>query len=80
MGNCGSYIDLMHASDFAEWKKALSEGSIATAASYVVHKVFINHVGDTSEIIFFLLGAMTTSYAIRFVPKVSVLCYGALRS
>ena len=59
MGNCGSYIDLMHASDFAEWKKALSEGSIATAASYVVHKVFINHVGDTSEIIFFLLGAMT---------------------
>ena len=59
MANCDAYVNLFHAADFAQWKDKLGEGVIGTAASYVVNKIFIDHVGDTSEIIFFLLGAMT---------------------
>jgi Na+/H+ antiporter NhaD/arsenite permease-like protein len=59
MANCEVYVNAFHAGDFARWQKELGEGTVATAASYVINKVFIAHVGDTSEIIFFLLGAMT---------------------
>ena len=59
MMQCGSYVNAIHAADFAKWQHELADGASATAASYVINKIFIGHVGDTSEIIFFLLGAMT---------------------
>src|SRR5574344_109046 len=59
MANCEVYVNAFHAADFARWQKELGDVAVSTAASYVINKVFIAHVGDTSEIIFFLLGAMT---------------------
>ena len=59
MANCGTYVEALHGTDFAGWQKTLGEGGAATAVSYVLDKLFISHIGDTSEIIFFLMGAMT---------------------
>ncbi|MFA6820263.1 MAG: sodium:proton antiporter NhaD, partial [Bacteroidaceae bacterium] len=59
MANCDAYVNLFHAADFQQWKSKLGVGAMGTAASYVINKIFVAHVGDTSEIIFFLLGAMT---------------------
>lgn len=59
MLNCETYVSALHADDFARWKAALGDGSAATAVSYVISQIFVSHVGDASEIIFFLLGAMT---------------------
>ncbi len=59
MSECGTYVPALHGPDFSEWQKAMGEGSAATAVTYVLNKLFIGHIGDASEIIFFLMGAMT---------------------
>lgn len=58
MASCGQYVPLMHGAEFTHW---LGEGGSAAdgVKKFVLEKIFVGHVGDTSEIIFFLLGAMT---------------------
>ena len=58
MASCGQYVPLMHGAEFTHW---LGEGGLAAdgVKKFVLEKIFVGHVGDTSEIIFFLLGAMT---------------------
>ena len=58
MSSCGQYVPLMHGAEFTHW---LGEQGSAVSAlkKFVLEEIFVDHVGDTSEIIFFLLGAMT---------------------
>ena len=58
MSSCGQYVPLMHGAEFTHW---LGEQGSAVSAlkKFVLQEIFVDHVGDTSEIIFFLLGAMT---------------------
>ena len=55
MSGCDTYVQALHGPDFSEWQKTLGEGGAATAVSYVLSKLFIGHIGDASEIIFFLM-------------------------
>lgn len=61
MADCTSYVQSMHATSFNEFLQALPHPGtmLESARRFVAEELFLFHVGDACEIIFFLMGAMT---------------------
>lgn len=60
MTGCLPYVEALHAADFAPYLNALADGSaVAAARQFASDHLLLEHLGDTCEIIVFLLGAMT---------------------
>ena len=60
MADCLPYVSQFHAADFAAFLGSAADGSmLAQARQFVSESVLLEHLGDTCEIIVFLLGAMT---------------------
>ena len=60
MTSCVPYVTQFHGADFAPYLAAATDGSLlAQAQQFVSEHILLEHLGDTCEIIVFLLGAMT---------------------
>ena len=60
MVGCADYVNLLHAEDFSRFLAAFDLGDeVAAARQFVGQSVLLSHLGDTCEILFFLMGAMT---------------------
>ena len=60
MVGCADYVNLLHAEDFSRFLVAFDLGDeVAAARQFVGQSVLLSHLGDTCEILFFLMGAMT---------------------
>ena len=59
MTTCSTYIETQHTADYTAWQHQFATNEIPSASTYVVNKLFLSHIGDIAEILFFLMGAMT---------------------
>ena len=61
MSDCTSYVQALHGSAFSEFLNGLSHPGtlLESARRFAAEDLFLYHVGDACEIIFFLMGAMT---------------------
>lgn len=60
MTGCFDFVTKFHAEDFSSFLSAFHLDNIKeSAGQFVTQSILISHLGDTCEILFFLIGAMT---------------------
>ena len=54
------YVTQFHSEDFSRFFSAFHlDDKVAAARQFVTQHILLDHLGDTCEILFFLMGAMT---------------------
>ncbi|MDD7603555.1 MAG: sodium:proton antiporter NhaD [Candidatus Limisoma sp.] len=60
MFGCPEYVSEFHAEEFSKFMEVFHlDDRVAAARQFIGQKVLLEHLGDTCEILFFLMGAMT---------------------